>query len=162
MDWLEIILTAGVFIVFIAGLAGLLLPVIPGIPLIWLGTVVYAVLTGFAKIGWGDLAVFTGLTLFSVVVDYTANIIGARKFGASRWGIIGAFLGLAAGLMTAGPVGLILGPLAGAVIGELLSGKSGSRALKSGFGALVGLLAGVVVKLAIGLTMIGIFVWRIL
>jgi uncharacterized protein len=47
------------------------------------------------------------------------------------------------------PLGLILGPFGGAVIGELISGQSSSRALRSGFGSFIGFLTGVLLKLVV-------------
>jgi len=162
MDWPYFILMSVTIILFIIGLAGTVIPILPGVPIIWLGTVIFAVFTNFEKVGYWVIAFFTLLALFSIAIDYVANLYGAKKFGAGKWGVIGAFVGMVVGIITAGFIGLIIGPLIGAFVGELISGKEGAKAFKAGIGALVGFLGGVLVKLVIGLIMIGVFVWRVL
>ena len=60
-----------------------------------------------------------------------------------------------------GPVGLILGPIAGTVIFELIGGKGYKGALKSGLGNFVGFLGGSLLKVIIGLIMISVFIWKV-
>jgi len=162
MDFINIVLIAVTCLIFIIGLAGIILPVLPGIPVIWLGTLFYAFFTGFENIGFGVLVIFTVLTVFSLIIDYTANSIGAKKYGAGKWGVIGAFAGLIVGLILAGPVGLIIGPFLGAFAGELLSGKDNRQAFKAGIGSFVGFLGGILIKLVIALVMIIMFFWNVL
>jgi uncharacterized protein len=69
---------------------------------------------------------------------------------ASKWGIIGATVGLVAGLFF-GPIGLIAGPFIGAVGGELLAGKKGKASLRAGFGSLIGFLSGIAMKLLVSI-----------
>jgi hypothetical protein len=42
---------------------------------------------------------------------------------------------------------VILGPLVGAVLGELLGGKAVTEAFKAGWGSFIGLLCGTILKL---------------
>ena len=58
-------------------------------------------------------------TTFSVaigvfILDYFIPIIGAKKFGGTKTGIIGATLGLLVGLIFLGPLGFFLGTFSGA------------------------------------------------
>jgi uncharacterized protein YqgC (DUF456 family) len=46
-----------------------------------------------------------------------------------------------------GAAGVILCPLVGAILGELLGGKEVHQALKAGWGSFVGLLCGTILKL---------------
>jgi uncharacterized protein YqgC (DUF456 family) len=56
------------------------------------------------------------------------------------------------------PLGLILGPLIGACVFELLFAEQDARkAAVSGFGSAVGALSAVLVKVLVGLVMIGWF-----
>lgn len=161
MDWKSFILIGVTVLFFAVGLAGIALPLLPGIPLIWLGIVIYGAFTGFKETGLLTMIIFTVLMFFTVVVDYLANLYGAKKFGAGKLGILFAIIGMMVGLLTAGFIGLIIGPMVGAIIGELLSGKDHRQAFKAGIGALVGFLSGTIIKFIIGLVMIGIFIWQV-
>ncbi|OOP56740.1 MAG: hypothetical protein AYP45_06900 [Candidatus Brocadia carolinensis] len=94
-------------------------------------------------------------------MENLGNVYGAKKFGATRWGIIGSLVGTGAGFFVGGPVGLILGPIVGTIVFEMIGGKSYQGALKSGLGNFVGFLGGSMLKLIIGLVMISLFVWRV-
>jgi uncharacterized protein YqgC (DUF456 family) len=162
MDVWTIILFIGTLLIMLVGLAGVILPVIPGIPLIWVCAFVYGLATGFEEINWNILGILAVLTGFTIVLDYVANLYGAKKMGATGWGILGALFGMLVGLFTAGLIGLLVGSFAGAVLGELLAGKTGSRALKAGIGTFLGFLGGTLIKLILGCMMIGIFLWKVL
>ena len=62
------------------GLAGIIVPIIPSIPLIWLGTFFYGLFTHFEKITWLTLAILAVVTIASIVFENLANIYGAKKF----------------------------------------------------------------------------------
>ena len=161
MDWTLILLTIGVFVIFLVGLAGLIIPVLPGIPIIWVGTLIYALATGFESVTSGDITFFAALTLFSIAVDYAANVMGAKKYGAGKIGLAGAFAGMILGLIFGGLPGMIAGSFLGAFIGEIITGKSSGEAMKAGWGTLVGFLGGVLVKFIIAFTIIGWFIYRL-
>jgi len=83
-------------------------------------------------------------------------IWGTKYFGGSKYGVWGSMAGLLAGLFIP-PIGIIIGPFLGAVVGEMLSGNR-QNALKAGFGSFIGFLAGTVVKLLVSLIMLYYFV----
>ncbi|MBU1149196.1 DUF456 domain-containing protein [Patescibacteria group bacterium] len=151
-----------VFLFFSLGLLGILLPFLPGIPLIFLGSFIYAAYTDFREITGGTILLFVGITIFCFLIDYLSGIIGAKKYGASAYGILGAFLGMIIGLLTLGIVGLVVGPFIGAVILEIASGRQSERAIKVGMGTMVGFLAGTFFKFILGFLMIGIFLVKII
>ncbi|HJQ98775.1 MAG TPA: DUF456 domain-containing protein, partial [Candidatus Polarisedimenticolaceae bacterium] len=91
----------------VVGLAGLILPALPGVPLVFLGVVAIAWADAFTKIGGWTLGVCGVLTLIAVAVDYLAGALGAKKFGATGWGIAGAIVGIIPGLFFGLP-GMIL------------------------------------------------------
>ena len=157
----EIILFAISVMIMLVGMAGIIVPIIPSIPLIWLGAFLYAIFTHFEKITWMLLLIFALLTIFSIVLENLGNVYGAKKFGATRWGIIGSVVGTGVGFYIGGPVGLILGPIVGTVVFELIGGKGYKGALKSGLGNFVGFLGGSIIKLIVGLTIIFIFIWKV-
>jgi len=144
------------------GLIGSVLPFIPGSPLILLGAFIYAWYTDFLIVTWGTLVILLLLTVLSQILDYLASILGAKKFGASRWGMSGAFLGGIIGLFSGGILGILIGPFIGALLLELLHGQDLPASLKIGLGTLVGFLGGAIGKIIIALTMIGIFLVKII
>ncbi|MDG6004288.1 MAG: DUF456 domain-containing protein [Candidatus Brocadia sp.] len=148
-------------IIMTVGMAGIIIPIIPSTPLIWVGAFIYAISTHFEKVTWTMLLFFALMTIFSVVLENLGNVYGAKKFGATRWGILGSVIGTGAGFFLGGPVGLILGPIVGTIIFEVIGGKDYKGALKSGVGNFVGFLGGSIVKMIIGLVMIVLFVWKI-
>ncbi len=156
---LVIIVTA---LLMIAGLVGCIIPVLPGPLLVLLGAFVYAWHTDYTEVSWAVLGVLAGLTLFSQLLDYLASMIGAKKFGAGKWGMIGALVGGIAGLFSAGVIGIIIGPFIGAIFFELAGGKGFRSSLKIGFGTLVGFLGGAVGKGIIAVTMIFIFLYQVI
>ena len=150
-------------ILVLAGLAGIVLPMVPGLPLVFVGMVVAAWAGGFAKIGFGTLAALGLLTLLSVTVDFWAAALGAKRVGASRLAVIGAVLGTFAGMFF-GPIGLFVGPFVGAVAGELLHGRridpaGMGQATKVGVGTWLGIVFGIALKLMLALAMLGLFAW---
>ena len=74
----------------------------------------------------------------------------------------GALLGGLTGLLLLGPWGLLIGPVVGAMLGELWAGREGQEAVRAGCGSLLGVLGGVVFKFAAGVTMVGLAVVSVL
>ena len=132
----------------ITGIAGTLLPVLPGIPLSYLGILL---LHFSEKIQFtSEFLIFWAIMVIIVsLFDFYIPIWGTKKFGGSKRGIWGCALGMVVGIFL-GPWGIILGPFAGAVIGELSSGKQSKAALKAGFGSFLGFILGVASKLIVG------------
>lgn len=143
------------FALMFTGLVGTVVPLIPGAILILLGAVVNHFALG--AVGWGTLVVLTLLAILAQVLDFVSGAAGAKWFGATRWGAVGGILGAIVGLFFGLP-GLFIGPLLGAVAGELLGGKGLLPAGRSGWGTFLGTTAGLVGKLAIAFLMIGWFV----
>ncbi|MCC7106323.1 MAG: DUF456 domain-containing protein [Chloroflexi bacterium] len=130
------------------GIAGSVVPGLPGLPLVLLAVYVYAFGTGFRGVGITALTIVTVLGLLAMALSYLGNLVGARVFGASRAGMVGALVGLLAGMFLFPPFGVLVGPLVGAVAGELLAGRRPEQALRGGCGALVGYLTGSLLEMA--------------
>ena len=142
-------------VLILAGLAGVLLPALPGAPLIFLGSVCLAWAEGFTRIGWLPLTAIGLLAVVSFVGDHAAGVLGARRAGASRWGLAGAVIGLLLGLPLGLP-GIVFGPAIGATALEYVKDPDMRRAAKAGAGVLVGFLIGTALKYALAATMIGV------
>jgi uncharacterized protein YqgC (DUF456 family) len=161
MDLYHITIFAISLMIMLGGLAGIILPIVPSTPLIWSGVFLYAICDRFNSIGWSLLLIFGILAIVSIILDYFGGVIGAKKYGATRWGLIGSVIGGIAGFFMGGIIGLIFGPFFGAVSFELFFGKDLKGSFKSGVGTLVGFLGGAIVKLAIGVIIIGTFIWKV-
>ncbi|MFP3975152.1 MAG: DUF456 domain-containing protein [Dehalococcoidia bacterium] len=145
-------------ILMLVGLVGVILPFLPGVPLAWLGLFIYALGTGFETISIAAVVVFFVLTVLISLLDFVAPALGARKYRASKPGIIGAFLGSIAGIFVLGLWGIILGPLIGAFLGELAARWKFQQALGATVGAFLGFIVGSLFKLILILVMAGFFV----
>jgi len=138
------------------GLAGLFLPVLPGAALVFAGLAVAAWADDFVYVGWGLLTVLGVLALLTYPADFLASAFGAKRYGASPRAVTGAVIGAVVGIFFGLP-GVLLGPFAGAVIGEFSAQRHLGKAGRAGFGATVGIVLGTAAKLAIAFTMLGIF-----
>lgn len=141
----------------IIGLVGVVVPALPGPVLVYAGLFLAAWIDGFEKVGWLSLAVLGVLTALTFLADVAATGAGAKKAGASRQAVIGAAIGTLVGMFF-GIVGLFIGPFIGAAAGELLADRDLIKAGRVGYGTLVGLVLGVVMKVALVMAMIGVFV----
>lgn len=105
--------------------------------------------------GWFALL---GFAVLGEVVEAFLGIAAARKFGASRWGMIGTFIGgiLGAAVGTAwipvlgSLVGAFVGAFAGAFLGEFIKGQRAGPSARAGTGAFLGRVAASAFKLMIG------------
>lgn len=143
-------------VLVLVGIAGVVLPALPGIPLVFAGLLVAAWADGFAHVGWLPLTLLGLLTLLSFAVDILATVVGAQRVGASRKALWGTLLGSIAGLFFM-PIGLLAGPLLGALAGEYWHTRELGRSTKVGLATWLGILLGFALKLALVLAMLGLF-----
>ena len=117
MDILLIIISS---IFMVIGLLGCILPALPGPPISYVG---FLLLHFTDKIQFSTLQIVVLLVavVIAQVLDYFIPIIGSKYVGGTKWGSWGAFIGSVIGLSFM-PMGLLLGPFLGALIGELLGG----------------------------------------
>ena len=140
------------------GLAGTVVPGLPGVLLVFGAAAIYSVMSGFEEFGPIWLVLMGLIAAAATAIDFIAAPAVARRFGASKWGLIGAILGLIVGLLAGGPIGALLGPLIGATALELAFGRSVRTALRSGLGTAVGYVVALVVDVTAALLIIGLFV----
>lgn len=140
------------------GLLGIVLLAVPGVPaigVIFAGAAVAAWADGFTRISLVTLAILLVLTIVGSLADNVATIVGARKAGASWWGVTGAGVGMLAGLPFGLP-GLVIGPAIGAFLLEFIRNPDLRRAGWAGMGGLAGFVLGIVAKSFFGLLVAGI------
>ncbi|MCX6321245.1 MAG: DUF456 domain-containing protein [Bacteroidia bacterium] len=155
-----ILLILGILLM-ILGIIGCLVPVLPGPPFSFLGLILLH-LTRFGHstnpvLTTQVLIILGAIAVIVTVLDYIVPVWGTKRFGGSKYGTRGATVGLIIGLFL-GPLGIILGPLFGAFVGEMIFKDDISYAFKAGFGSLLGFLTGIGLKLAASFVMTFYFV----
>lgn len=140
-------------VLIVAGLVGTALPVLPGTAVAFTGIVLHKLMLGDASVSWSFVAAALVLTILALVIDIWANWWGARCFGASWKGALGAVLGGLGGMLLFSFPGLILGPIVGAILFELLDERSGAEAALAGFGTVVGSVVALGLKLCMTMAM---------
>lgn len=141
-------------ILIVIGILGSVLPVLPGPPISYVGLLLLH-FTEKHQFSTRFLIIWAIITIIVIVLDYIIPVWGTKKFGGSKRGVWGSIIGLCVGVFFLPPIGIIIGPFAGAVIGELTAGKQSSEAFKSGFGSFIGFLFGTILKL----TASGLIAW---
>ncbi len=144
---MDIILIILGFIALGLGVVGCVLPMLPGPPMAY-GAMLLLHFTDRVQFSTKELVVWLLLVVVVQVLDFVVPMWGTKYSGGTEWGKKGCFVGTIAGLFFM-PWGIIVGPFLGALLGELLAGRSSSDALRSGFGSLMGFLLGTVVKVAL-------------
>jgi uncharacterized protein YqgC (DUF456 family) len=148
----------------LTGLVGTVVPLLPGTTIILGAAILHHFVLGEAhSVGWWTIAGLTVLTVLSFVLDILSGSLGAKWFGATRWGAFGGIVGAIVGIFFF-PWGLFAGPMIGVLLGELLGGKELLPAGKSTWGTLLGTTAGMVSKVILATMMIVWFLvaalWR--
>lgn len=144
----------------VVGFLGTFLPVLPGTTLIFAGAVIHYFSMGMEASGlaWQGLVFIGVLYVTSLILDGISGAIGAKWFGSSKWGVIGAIAGGIIGLFFSLP-GLIIGPIVGVFLFEVLFAKKEVKdASNSTIGTVVGGLAGIVARVLLALGMIAWYV----
>ncbi len=144
---MEIILIVLSFLLVLGGLAGCVLPVLPGPPLAYAGMLLVHI-TDKAEFSWAQLVSWLVLVVVLQVLDYITPLLGSKYSGGSEHGNRGCVAGTILGLFFM-PWGIVLGPFLGAVLGEMLGGRDLEHALKAGFGTFLGVVFGVLLKMAL-------------
>ncbi|NLG32413.1 MAG: DUF456 domain-containing protein [Syntrophomonadaceae bacterium] len=149
----DILILIGVIIIMVIGVAGTIIPLLPGIPMVFLSIAFYGWYYDFKVIDLTYLLILLLVTVFSLILDYLSSVLGAKYFASSKAGIWGALLGALLGVFVFPPVGIFVGPWIGAFIGEYIECHDIKRAVKVGTGSFVGLLSGMVIKMIIAVGM---------
>lgn len=140
-------------ILMLVGVAGCVLPFLPGPPLSYIALLIVAFMDG-SQISTNVLIATGVATAIVTLLDYLIPIWGTKWYGGSKQGVWGATVGMVVGIFVFPPFGLIIGPFAGAFIGEMINDSSNTdRALRAAFGSLIGFLVGTGLKVIVCLWM---------
>lgn len=135
-------------LVFIISIIGTLLPILPGTLIAFCGVLLHKLIMQDASVSWWFVGVSFILVVASIVLDWVATWWGARRFGASWQGALGALVGGIVGAIFFNLPGIILGPVVGAFLFEWIHRRNSRDATRAGFGTLVGGLLAMSVKFA--------------
>jgi len=149
------------FLLCILGIIGSFLPILPGPFTAWLGLLLLY-LTNAIPQDWTFLGITLGVSILVWILDYAVPALGTKKFGGTTYGMVGSSIGLIVGLVFMGPLGIIIGPFAGAFIGEIIKNSDdSSKALKAAFGSFIGFLAGTFLKFTVSIAFLFLFVSKV-
>ena len=142
MDLFLIIFSATLIIL---GIIGSFMPVLPGPLTSWVGLFTLNLISSI-EIDKTLLVITFIIAIIIFALDNLIPIYGSKYFGATKYGILGASLGLIIGIVSPIPFGILIGPLFGALIGELLFNNDLKKSIKSSIGVLIGFLASSLIK----------------
>jgi uncharacterized protein YqgC (DUF456 family) len=135
---------------------------LPGTAVILLDVILYALITGFERISIKIVLILLVISLLAEAIDFSLGVAGAARFGFSGraiWiSLISGFIGAVAmtpfffGLGTV--AGIFLGGFAGVLTIDLVQQSKLKPALRTGYGAILGRVAGTLIKGFCALVMI--------
>lgn len=155
-----------IFLLFIAalfmllGIVGSMLPILPGPLTSWVGLLIFH-LTDAVPMNWTFLTITLVIAILIWLLDYVIPALGTKKFGGSKYGMIGTSIGLIVGVLSPIPGGIIIGPFVGAFLGELINKSDSKTALKAAFGSFLGFLASTFIKFIVAIIYLGLFIAKI-
>ncbi|MGC6438825.1 MAG: DUF456 domain-containing protein [Flavobacteriaceae bacterium] len=153
---MDIFLIIIALFLMILGILGSFLPMLPGPITSWLGFLMLKFST-LIEISNLFLIITLIIALLIWVLDYFIPALGTKKFGGSKYGIIGTTLGLIIGIISPIPGGIIIGPFLGALIGELFNRADSETALKAAFGSFLGFITSTFLKFVVAVIYFGLF-----
>lgn len=162
----ETFLEVVTFLVLVSGLIGLMIPVFPGLTVMWLGTLVYAVIMALAgKMGWAGWLLFAFITLLMIGGNIVDNIIIAKHVRDKDvpWGsiLISFAVGIVASLFFTPIIGMIASPV-GLYLAEWRRLKDKQAALANTKAWMTGWGWSFLARFGIGVVMIlfwGLWAW---
>ncbi|MDA3793487.1 MAG: DUF456 domain-containing protein [Elusimicrobia bacterium] len=151
-----IIIILIIFVSVIMVIAGL-----PGTFVAAGGILLFSMIGGFKVISLELLLWFFFAAVVGEIMEYISGILGAKKYGSSTKGIFGAIIGGMAGAIIVTPllpglgtvVGMFAGTFLGAFIGEYISGKDIIKSGRAGWGAFLGRVFAIGLKIIIVLAL---------
>ncbi len=154
------LLVLGLFLCLL-GIVGSFLPVLPGPPVSWVGLLLLHLTNGVPE-DWWFLGITGVVALAIFALDYIIPVVGTKKFGGTKAGMIGTTLGLIVGILAPIPGGIIIGPFVGAFLGEISNKADNKTALKAAFGSFLGFLTGAFMKFVVTVIFTGLFIGKII
>ena len=143
-------------ILCLLGIVGSFSPIIPGPITSWFGLLVIH----FSKlIPFDNQFLFITFLIAALIfaLDLIIPILGLKKLGGSKKGLIGSTIGLLLGLFLAGPVGLLIGSFFGAIAGEYVNNNSLKKSIRPAMGTFIGMAVGTTIKFLTSTIFLGLY-----
>jgi len=148
-------------VLMILGILGSFLPVLPGVPLSWLGLLLLYLAPSIPINYW-----VLGIAFILAAIIYALQLIipamGTKRYGGSKMGMWGATIGLVIGIFVPIPLGIVIGAFAGAFIGEIINKSDSKSALRAAYGSFIGLLASTFMELVVAVGFLIFFSYKAL
>lgn len=154
-----LLITISVLLILI-GILGSVVPILPGPPIAFCGLVLVQ-FTSKHPFSVEFLIIFGFLAIVSAIIDNVLPVYATKKFNGSKKGVWGSAIGLIIGLFIFPPFGIIIGPMVGAFLGEILDGKSPNNSIKPAFGSFIGFLSSIFLRFALSIVMAYYFVVKV-
>lgn len=147
------------FLLMLTGILGSFLPVLPGPPVSWVGLLMLS-LTKAIPSDWWFLGITLAVAVLVFLLDYIIPVMGTKRYGGSRAGMIGTTIGLLVAIVfpVLGIFGIIIWPFLGALVGEIANNADQKSALKAAFGSFLGFLTGTFLKFLVAVVYLGLFI----
>lgn len=157
MDLILIVLGA---LLMLVGILGSFLPMLPGIPVSWAGLLLLH-LTSAIPINYTFLGLTLLVTIIIFALQYAIPALGTKYLGGSKHGMIGATIGLVAGIFIPIPFAILIIPFVGAFIGEIINKADSRTALKAASGSFIGLLASTFMEFIVTGIFLLLFIYKL-
>jgi len=145
-----LVISGGICVVL--GIVGCVLPVLPGPLLAYAGMWLFE-LSSHHPFTTNMMIIFGMFAVVVSIADYIVPVYGTKVLKGSRYGLRGSATGLIIGTLILFPAGILLGPVLGALIGELIGGRTLKDSLLPAIGAFVGFMTGTLLKLGFVIVM---------
>lgn len=154
---MDIVLIIIALLFMLLGIIGSFLPILPGPITSWLGLLI-AHFTNAIPMNKSFLVTTLIIALCIWFLDYIIPAMGTKRFGGTRYGMIGTTIGLIIGLIAPIPGGIIIGPFVGALIGELMNKSDSKTATRAAFGSFIGFLTSTFIKFVVAVIYFGLLI----
>jgi len=151
---MEILLLICVGSLLVLGIIGCFVPVIPGLPISFVGLLVFHFFSSYS-INDNVLLFMAFVVIAITIFDLWVQFYFVQKFGGAKKAVNGSVIGLILGVFFLPPFGIIIGPFLGAFLGARAEENSDTyKAIKIALGALAGFFVGVIFKLSVSVYII--------
>ncbi len=150
-----LIFIAALFLVL--GIIGSFLPVLPGPLTSWVGLLILH-LSEAIPMDKTFLVITLIVAILIWILDYIIPAMGTKRFGGTKYGMIGTSIGLVIGLFAPIPFGIVIGPFVGAYLGELLNKTDSKTAMKAAFGSFIGFITSTFIKFIVAVIYLGLYI----